>query len=147
MARLLRVCVLAVTGLVLAGCLSGEPRIAEVDQVSAEQRNEMTATDSAEGASEGGGGSDTAEFIAIDIAYEAAPSEVPAGPVAMTLQNNGSIEHNVVIEQLDDRKVLDAAGGASDDAEVELDAGDYTYYCDVAGHRAAGMEGTLTVTE
>lgn len=145
MARLLRVCVLAVTGLVLAGCLSAEPRIAEVDQVSAEQRNELEATESAEG--EGDGGSDTAEFIAIDIAYEAAPSEVPAGPVAMALQNNGSIEHNVVIEELDDRKVLDAAGGASDDAEVELEAGDYTYYCDIAGHRSAGMEGTLTVTE
>ncbi|MBW3604435.1 MAG: cupredoxin domain-containing protein [Actinobacteria bacterium] len=147
MARPLRVCLLAVTGLLLAGCLSGEPRFAEAQQVSAEQREALTATEGAGGGEAGGdGGAASAEFVAIDIAYEAAPDEVPAGPVAMTLVNNGSIEHNVVIEELDDRKVLDTAGGETDQAEVELEAGEYTYFCDVAGHRAAGMEGELTVT-
>jgi plastocyanin len=146
MIRLLRVCVLAVIGLLLTGCLSSEPRFAEVQQVSAEQRQALQATESAGGGDGAAGGVATAEFVAIDIAYETAPEEVPAGLVAMSLQNNGAIEHTVVIEELDNRKVLDAAGGASDQAEVELQAGDYTYYCDIAGHRAAGMEGTLTVT-
>jgi len=26
-------------------------------------------------------------------------------------------------------------------------AGDYTYYCAIPGHEAAGMKGTLTVTD
>lgn len=143
MARLLHVCVLVTAGLLLAGCLSSEPKTAEIDQVAAVQREALQAT---EGAGGGGGGAPTAEFVAIDIAYEQAPSEVPAGPVVATLQNNGAIEHNVVIEELDDRKILDAPGGGSDRAEVEFEPGDYTYYCDIAGHRAAGMEGTLTVS-
>jgi plastocyanin len=142
---MLRVIVVAVTVLLLAGCLSSEPKVAEVEQVAAEQRAALQATEA--GASEGGGGGGaTAEFVAIDISYEQAPTELPAGTVSATLVNEGAIEHNVVIEELDNQKILNAAPGESDSAEVEFEPGDYTFFCDVAGHRAAGMEGTLTVT-
>lgn len=147
MSRMLRIIVIAVAGLLLTGCLSSEPKVAEVEQVSASQRAAMQATEG--GPSEGGGGGGGgggADFVAVDIAYDQAPEEVPAGTVSATLTNEGSIEHNVVIEELGDEKILDAAPGETDSAEVELEAGEYTYYCDVAGHRAAGMEGTLTVT-
>ena len=144
MGRTLRIVVTVLTGLALTGCLSSEPKIAEVQQVSAEQRAEMQATESAGG---DGGGGGPATWVAIDIDYQEAPEEVPAGAVDVELVNEGNIEHNVVIEELDDRNILDAAAGESDSGSVELEAGTYTYYCDVAGHRAAGMEGTLTVTE
>lgn len=147
MARLLRVCVFTMAGLLLAGCLSAEPRFAEVDQVSAAQREALQATEGAAGEGGDEGGVATADFVAIDIAYEAAPADVEAGPIEMTLENNGSIEHNVVIAELGDRMVLEAAGGASDSTEIELEPGDYTYYCSIAGHRQAGMEGSLTVNE
>jgi uncharacterized cupredoxin-like copper-binding protein len=32
-----------------------------------------------------------------------------------------------------------------DEGEIDLAAGEYVFYCDVPGHRDAGMEGTLTV--
>jgi plastocyanin len=149
MVRMLRVIVITGAGLLLAGCLSSEPKVAEVEQVAAEQRAAMQATEA--GASEGGGGGGAggggaAEFVAVDIEYSQAPTELPAGTISATLTNEGAIEHNVVIEELDNQKILDAPPGETVSAEVELEAGDYTYFCDVAGHRAAGMEGTLTVT-
>lgn len=146
MGRPLRIIVTVVTGLALTGCLSSEPKVAEIQQVSAEQRAELQATEAAGGGG-GDGGGGPATWVAVDIAYEEAPEEVAAGTVDVELDNQGNIEHNVVIEELDDQRILDAAAGESDSGSVELEPGTYTYYCDVAGHRAAGMEGTLTVAE
>ena len=94
-----------------------------------------------------GGASNEPIFVAIDIAYESAPAELPVGDVDLTLENTGAIEHDVTIEQLGDETVLEATGGETDEATVALEAGEYTYYCSVTGHREAGMEGTLTVSE
>lgn len=147
MGRPLRTIVAVVTALLLTGCLSSEPKVAEIQQVSAEQRAEMQATESAGGGEAEADGGGPATWVAIDIDYQEAPQEVAAGTVDVELDNQGAIEHNVTLEELDNRKILDAAGGESDSGTVELEAGTYTYYCDVAGHRAAGMEGTLTVIE
>jgi uncharacterized cupredoxin-like copper-binding protein len=35
--------------------------------------------------------------------------------------------------------------GGTKTLKLTLKAGTYTYYCSVPGHRAAGMQGTLTV--
>jgi plastocyanin len=147
--NVLRIITVAVAGLLLTGCLSSEPKVTEAEQVSAEQLAAMQATEGGgeEGGGGGGGGGSTAEFVAVDIAYDQAPTELTAGTVSATLTNEGAIEHNVVIEELDDQKILDAPAGQSDSGEVELQPGEYTYFCDVAGHREAGMEGTLTVIE
>jgi len=43
---------------------------------------------------------------------------------------------------------LEVSGDGSTDAKkIDLEPGKYTFYCDILGHRAQGMEGTLTVTE
>ena len=95
-----------------------------------------------------GGASNEPVFVAIDIAYESAPSELPVGDVDLTLENNGQIEHNVVLEERGDELILEAQGGETDEATVTFDeTGELTYYCSVPGHREAGMEGTLTVSE
>lgn len=145
MGRLLRLTAALLLGLLATGCLSSEPKVAEIEQVAAVQREAMQATEGAAGGEDEGGG--PAVFIAVDIAYEQAPPEVAAGTVEMLLENQGTIEHNVVIEELDDEVVVEAAGGESDSGSVDLEPGTYTYYCDIAGHRAAGMEGQLTAAE
>lgn len=126
-------------GLIGAGAVASAAGMREIEEHGAES-------------DEGGGGggeavSNEPVFVAIDIAYESAPTELPTGENELTLENEGTIQHNVVFEELNDEKVLDAAGGETDTATVSIEAGEYTYYCDVAGHREAGMEGTLTVSD
>jgi plastocyanin len=40
---------------------------------------------------------------------------------------------------------LEVNSGQSDAKKVKLEPGKYAFYCDILGHRAQGMEGTLTV--
>lgn len=68
-----------------------------------------------------------------------------AGEVSVTLDNQGVVLHNFVVEDAGDTKVAEAEGGGTDTGTIELSAGSYAFYCDVEGHREAGMEGTLEV--
>lgn len=63
-----------------------------------------------------------------------------AGEITIEHDAQGSVTHTLVIEEAGVRLVGD------DEATFELEAGEYTYYCDVPGHEEAGMVGTLTVT-
>ena len=72
--------------------------------------------------------------------------QAPAGVDAIKLTSEGG-QHTLVF---DGGKVpgfkLQANSGNSAQLKVNLKPGKYTFYCDIPGHRAAGMEGTLTVT-
>jgi plastocyanin len=99
----------------------------------------------------GGGAPATAAPLNItihakDIAYDTTAITAKAGQtVNVTYINDGALDHtflmdNVVTEQ----KV--AAGATTTFSFTAPAAGTYTYYCNVAGHKEAGMVGTLTVT-
>ena len=88
----------------------------------------------------------TLEFTAIDINWEEKEASAAAGELSVTLTNKGAIEHSWVVEDHeDDLRLHTMQTGATDEGVISLEAGEYTYYCDITGHRAAGMEGTLTV--
>jgi plastocyanin len=65
-----------------------------------------------------------------------------AGTIDVRLVNDGSINHTLLIKDVDDFE-LKVPG--TNEGTVDLEAGTYTLYCDVAGHEAAGMEAELTV--
>jgi plastocyanin len=81
-----------------------------------------------------------------DLAFDETELEAPAGEVTITMDNPSEIPHNVSIEGsgVDEEGETVEQGGTSE-VNAELRAGEYTFYCSVAGHREGGMEGTLTV--
>ena len=80
-----------------------------------------------------------------DIRFHEDRYQASAGAVDMSFHNDGSIVHTLVIEDVDGFKLEVEGHGDDDRGTVDLEAGDYTIYCDVAGHREAGMEATLEV--
>lgn len=87
----------------------------------------------------------TLAVTAGDMYFEPTELATGAGIVEITLTNEGAAIHDVVLEEAGDHKVVEAGGGQTASGSVELEAGTYTFYCSVPGHRSAGMEGTLTV--
>ncbi|MBW3662763.1 MAG: cupredoxin domain-containing protein [Actinobacteria bacterium] len=80
------------------------------------------------------------------LAFEPSSLTTSAGQVTVELSAGDESEHTFVIEDLGDREVVAAAAGETATSMVELEPGTYAFYCDVPGHREAGMEGTLEVT-
>lgn len=101
-----------------------------------------------------------------DISYAAPTLEVTAGqPVKLTLINEGALEHDFSIKKIAVTNVKDsnegghaghsgALGDLHTSAEpggqailefTPTEAGTYEFYCTVAGHKEAGMVGTLIV--
>jgi plastocyanin len=74
---------------------------------------------------------------------------VKAGRVQMTFENGSGEPHNLYVQKGTDGTVLGGTPTISSGSRtltLQLAPGTYTYYCAVPGHRAAGMQGTLTVT-
>lgn len=138
----LSIVVLTAFTLGVAACAPGQPEITSEEQVAAEDRTDTTE---GEATAEPAPAGETVRFVAVDIDYSEAPTEVPAGEVTFELVNEGALEHNVTLEELGDEVVVEAMGGQTATGSVSLDPGSYTYYCDIPGHREAGMEGTFEV--
>ena len=110
-------------------------------------------------------------LLATDIAYDKDRIEVMAGqPVRIMLSNEGALEHDfsimeiphvgeVMAEEMEeemghdmnememDPEVHVAApiGGRSSVEFTPSTPGEYEFFCTVAGHKEAGMKGTLVV--
>jgi len=100
---------------------------------------------SAPSASDPGGDPSQVTVVAHDISFPEDTYRAEAGMVAIEYRNEGSIEHTLVIEDVEGFKLDVPANGDVDEGSVELQSGAYTIYCDIAGHRQGGMEATLEV--
>lgn len=98
--------------------------------------------DAADGAAEAGG---TISIEAGDLYFDPEEVSASAGTVEFELNNVGAVEHDFVIEEAGDENVVHTEAGETATGSIDLEAGTYTYYCSVPGHRSA-MEGTLTVS-
>jgi peptidylprolyl isomerase/peptidyl-prolyl cis-trans isomerase B (cyclophilin B) len=97
--------------------------------------------------SEAEDGGDTEEqdgivVVARDIFFE--PDELMAAPLkpqVVTIVNEGAAPHNFSIDELNID--VDVAPGETATALLIAPSGEYEFYCNVPGHREAGMVGTL----
>jgi len=104
----------------------------------------------------GGGGSSSGApagsttVTTVDFQFKPKTMTVSSGKVVFFLVNNGPSAHDMVIADSTGKSVARSSLVQSGDTFTftidNLPAGSYVFYCDVPGHRASGMEGTLTVT-
>lgn len=103
------------------------------------------------GATTAGGGTGSGATLQIAaeagaLAYDKTSLEAAAGNVTIEFTNPSGLTHDVTLDGpgVEDEGT-DIIRSGSTSVTLDLQAGEYTFYCSVDGHRAAGMEGKLVV--
>jgi plastocyanin len=80
------------------------------------------------------------------LKFLASGATAKPGPVTLKMLNKSSVPHDIAITGggLNQIGAIVQNGGVSS-VTATLKPGTYTFYCSVDGHRAAGMQGTITV--
>ena len=97
----------------------------------------------------GSGGPADLEVVAHDIGFDRGTYSLQHGQRLIEYVQDGRTRHTLRIEDADGNDVdgldLEVGGPDTDEGSVDLAPGRYTLYCDVPGHREAGMEAELDV--
>ena len=85
------------------------------------------------------------KVVATDLQFDQKEIGVAAGqPVETTLKNEGVLEHDIVVKELNLH--VYAQGGQTAKGSFTPDKeGTYEFFCSIPGHREAGMVGKLIV--
>lgn len=84
------------------------------------------------------------EVTATSFEFDPDEIRVDAGENIAIVLRSTDILHDFTIDELDAHVAADG-GETAEGGFTAAEPGRYTYYCTVAGHRDAGMEGTLVV--
>jgi plastocyanin len=143
------IALLATGCLALAACGgSGGSSSSGSSSGSSGSSSSSSSSGSSGSSSSGGGGSD----LKLDadpsgqLKFTVSSLSAKAGKVTLTMDNPSDVPHAIAVEGNgvdQDGKVVNKDGTST--VTANLKAGKYTFYCPVDGHRAAGMQGTLTV--
>jgi plastocyanin len=109
---------------------------------------EPTPTEEAGGGGGGDGGGETLTLTADpggSIAWEPAELNAAAGSVTIELVNESDTPHAVEVEGNGVEEESETITGSTTELTVDLEAGEYVFYCPVGQHRQGGMEGQLLV--
>jgi len=129
-------------GLLFAACGDDDEDEPASTQSEAPVQTETPSGSQDESTGSGGGTKVTLTEFAIDPPNPTAQ----AGSVTFDVSNEGSAPHALEIEGNGIEEVTDTlSGGQSATLTVDLEPGEYEWYCPVGNHADQGMEGTLTV--
>jgi plastocyanin len=140
----LALALLALAPFALAAC-GGDDDEESAD--TAATTEETTDADGGGGADAGGGGVAVSAVPDGSLAFEQDELSAPAGSATFEFTNPASLPHDFCIEEGGSEVGCAdvVSDGESSTLDADLESGEYTFYCSVAGHREGGMEGTLTV--
>lgn len=130
----------------LAGCASSGG-----DDPAATDDPGDTAAETGEDGGDGGDGEAAAGgslmFVGTDdLQWESQMRSTAPGSTELVLECGEAVNHALAIEGVQGGETLtECEAGGTGSATVELESGEYTFFCSVPGHRDAGMEGTLAV--
>jgi plastocyanin len=115
-----------------------------------DDETEAAATTTTETTGGAAGAASTLEVSAPSdgsLAFDQTELSATAGSVTIDFNNPAAISHDVKVEDSSGTELggTDLVSQGSAEATVDLEAGTYTFFCSVPGHREGGMEGTLIV--
>jgi plastocyanin len=130
----------AVGLLALAGCGSSSSS-------TSSSTSTPTSSTPAAGGTAGGQALKVAANPEGQLKYDTTSLTAKAGNVSIDFTNMATLEHNMTVASSSGAVVgaTPTFQGGSKTLSLSLKPGTYKFYCTVPGHRAAGMEGTLTV--
>lgn len=109
----------------------------------------MRAIDEADNGGGGGGGAAPATASVVLKEFSITPASITVGAGgSLNVTNEGTVQHDVAVKGNDAVKIPLLDAGKSNTLDLStLSPGDYTIYCTVPGHEAAGMHAQLTIAE
>jgi plastocyanin len=125
--------------LVLGGCGSSSK--------SSTSTSNPAAPSSPAPASSGGSTLSVAANPEGQLKFDTTSLTAKAGSISVSFANTAPVPHNLTVASASGAVVgaTPTFQGATKTLALNLKPGSYKFYCTVPGHRAAGMEGTLTV--
>lgn len=84
-----------------------------------------------------------------DFMIDPTDAEIAGPTVTISVTSDGPTPHNLTVRDAAGNVIMgteDLSTGDSETISAELEPGEYTIFCALAGHESLGMSGTLTVT-
>ena len=140
-------------GLIVSGCSADEEAATDAAPASSAEASSSAPASPPSPSSPASSAPAEAEAETVQVTegemfIELSEDSYAAGTYTFEVVNEGDMPHDFVVE----RDGEDVAAtevlqpGESATLEVDLEAGDYVFYCSVGAHRAAGMETPVTVS-
>ena len=143
----------AVLALGLAGltaCGGNDPSSSSASSSTSESAASSSAESPASEASASGGSTEAEAITATEQDFSISLDEdnLKAGTYTITVVNNGSATHDLAVAEDGTTKATSdkISPGESATLTVDLDAGEYVFYCSIGNHRSMGMELTVQVS-
>lgn len=150
MKKLVAMLALLLAAFALVACGGGDDTTSDTTAETPTTQEENGGNGGEKEAKGGTAGAATVDFEADPsgaLAYTTDEATAEAGKVTVNFTNSSPVPHDVRIEDSGGENIggTEVISEGNESATVDLEPGEYTFFCSVPGHRQGGMEGTLTV--